>query len=95
MAASSGQKLGHRPTRDDEIDGGGRRNSSTEHILLWISRLGYPLATCLLGQAIYWLWLDGLPTADRLGNLVSGLSLSVAIVPVFISGLLSWCFSET
>jgi hypothetical protein len=52
--------------------------------VLWISRPAFAVFANLLGHAIYWLWLDGLPTADHLGNLLSGLSLSVAIVPVFI-----------
>jgi hypothetical protein len=81
--------------QDGEVERERRCNSSTERIVLWSSRLVFPVITYLLGQALYWLWFDSSSTANRLGNVVSGLSLIVVFVPAGISSLLSWCFSET
>lgn len=71
-----------------------RRGSLVERVVLWVSRLALPAIAYLLGQVLYWLWFDDLYVDNRVGDLIGGLVLAVALVPVLVLTLTSWCFGE-
>lgn len=62
--------------------------------MLWVSRLALPAIAYLLGQVLYWLWFDDFYVDNRVGDLIGGLVLAVALVPVLVLTLTSWCFGE-
>lgn len=62
--------------------------------MLWVSTLALPAIAYLLGQVLYWLWFDDPYVDNRVGDLIGGLVLAVALVPVLVLTLTSWCFGQ-